>query len=173
MKRFLPKALLTLRMLQDRLYQVVVLTLVLLTTLMVASLCAQVFWRYFLNDSLIWPEEVSRYAFIWVSCLGMCAGVRRGDLIAIDVLWVDRSKRVRLFVSLTARMLIIPLLIVFIWEGSALIDVVAGQHTAGTNIPVGWVYLALPLSSVLALLFVFETLARDICELSITEDHSE
>ena len=149
------------------------LALVLLTTLMVASLCAQVFWRYFLNDSLIWPEEVSRYAFIWVSCLGMCAGVRRGDLIAIDVLWVDRPKRVRLFVSLTARMLIIPLLIVFIWEGSALIDVVAGQHTAGTNIPVGWVYLALPLSSVLALLFVFETLARDICELSIPEDHSE
>ena len=173
MKQFLRKSLLILRMLQDRLYQVVVLTLVLLTTLMVASLCAQVFWRYFLNDSLIWPEEVSRYAFIWVSCLGMCAGVRRGDLIAIDVLWVDRPKRVRLFVSLTARMLIIPLLIVFIWEGSALIDVVAGQHTAGTNIPVGWVYLALPLSSVFALLFVFETLARDICELSIPEDHSE
>src|SRR5215475_14593101 len=108
MKQFLCKSLLTLRILQDRLYQVVVLTLVLLTTLMVASLCAQVFWRYALNDSLIWPEEVARYAFIWVSCLGMSVGVRRGDLITVDVLWADRPRRVRLFISVIARLLAIP-----------------------------------------------------------------
>jgi TRAP-type C4-dicarboxylate transport system permease small subunit len=173
MNQFLRKLLLMLAILHDRLYQVVMLVIILLIVVIVASLCAQVFWRYVLNDSLIWPEEVSRYAFIWVSCLGMCAGVRRGDLIAIDVLWVDTPKRVRLLVSIGAHLLIIPLLIVFVWEGWVLIDVVAGQRTAGTNVPVGWVYLALPLSSVFALLFVFETLVREIYDLSAFEDHPE
>ena len=159
--------LLTLTSLHDALCRVVMLVIIVLTSLMVASLCAQVFWRYVLNDSLIWPEEVARYAFIWVSCLGMSVGVRRRDLIAIDVLWVDRPKRVRLFVSIATSLLIIPLLVVFVWQGSVLIDVAAGQQTAATNLPIGWVYLALPLSSGLALLFVAETLLRDFCDLSL------
>jgi TRAP-type C4-dicarboxylate transport system permease small subunit len=141
-----------------------------LVAVMVASMCAQVFWRYVLNDSLIWPEEVSRHAFIWASCLGMSVGVRRGDLIAIDVLWAERPKRVRVFVSIIARLLSIPLLAVFAWEGWVLIGVVAGQRAAATNLPVAWVYLALPISSVLALLFMFEALARDIRELSLFTD---
>ena len=149
------------------------LVIIILMAVMVASMCAQVFWRYVLNDSLIWPEEVSRYAFIWVSCLGMSVGVRRGDLIAIDVLWAGRPKRARLFISIVARVLTIPLLIVFAWEGWVLIDVVAGQRAAATNVPVWWVYLALPISSVFAALFILETLARDIRELSLLEAGAE
>ncbi len=162
-----------LKALQDGLCRTVTLVIIALTAVMVASMCAQVFWRYVLNDSLIWPEEVSRYAFIWVSCLGMSVGVRRGDLIAIDVLWAGRPKRVRLLISIVARMLSVPLLIVFVWQGWVLIDVVAGQRTAATNVPIWWVYLALPVSSMLALLFVSETLARDIRELPHSEGARE
>ena len=162
-----------LKALQDGLCRVVMLVIIVLTAVMVASMCAQVFWRYVLNDSLIWPEEVSRYAFIWVSCLGMSVGVRRGDLIAIDVLWAGRPKRVRLFISIVARVLTIPLLIVFAWEGWVLINVVAGQRAAATNVPVWWVYLALPISSVFALSFMLETLARDVRALSHLEDAAE
>ena len=162
-----------LKALQDGLCRVVMLVIIVLTAVMVASMCAQVFWRYVLNDSLIWPEEVSRYAFIWVSCLGMSVGARRGDLIAIDVLWAGRPKRVRLFISIVARVLTIPLLIVFAWEGCVLINVVAGQRAAATNVPVWWIYLALPVSSVLALSFMLETIARDVRALSLLEDAGE
>jgi TRAP-type C4-dicarboxylate transport system permease small subunit len=173
MSHFLRKLLAILRTLQDGLCRAVMLVIIILTAVMVASMFAQVFWRYVLNDSLIWPEEVSRYAFIWVSCLGMSVGARRGDLIAIDVLWAGRPKRVRLFISIVARVLSVPLLIVFAWEGWVLIDVVVGQRAAATNVPVWWVYLALPISSVFALLFVLETLAGDIRELSLLEDAAE
>jgi TRAP-type C4-dicarboxylate transport system permease small subunit len=173
MNHFLRKLLAILKTLQDGLCRAVMLVIIILTAVMVASMCAQVFWRYVLNDSLIWPEEVSRYAFIWASCLGMSVGARRGDLIAIDVLWAGKPKRVRLFISIVARVLSVPLLIVFAWEGWVLIDVVVGQHAAATNVPVWSVYLALPISSVFALLFVLETLARDIRELSLLEDTAE
>jgi TRAP-type C4-dicarboxylate transport system permease small subunit len=170
MNAFARKSLMTLTSVNHGLCKVVMLVIIGLTSVMVASLCAQVFWRYVLNDSLVWPEEVARYAFIWVSCLGMSVGVRRRDLIAIDVLWVGRPKRVRLFVSIATGLLIVPLLVVFVWQGAVLMDVVAGQEAAATNVPVGWIYLALPLSSVLALLFVAETLIRDVCDLSLREE---
>ena len=173
MSHALRKLLTILKTLQDGLCLVVMLVIIILTAVMVASMCAQVFWRYVLNDSLIWPEEVSRYAFIWVSCLGMSVGARRGDLIAIDVLWAGRPKRVRLFISIVARVLTIPLLIVFAWEAWVLINVVAGQRAAATNVPVWWVYLALPISSVFALSFMLETLARDVRALSHLEDAAE
>ena len=173
MNHFLAKSVAMLEIAQEGLCRIVMLVVMTLMAVIVASMCAQVFWRYVLNDSLIWPEEVSRYAFIWVSCLGMSVGARRGDLIAIDVLWAGRPKRVRLFISIVARVLTIPLLIVFAWEGWVLINVVAGQRAAATNVPVWWVYLALPISSVFALSFMLETLARDVRALSHLEDAAE
>jgi TRAP-type C4-dicarboxylate transport system permease small subunit len=133
-----------------------------LMAVIVVSIAAQVFWRYVLNNALVWPEEVSRYCFMWACCLGMSVGVRRGDLIAIDVLWEGKPRRLRLTVSILARILTIPLLVVFVWQGWNLVGVVAGQLTASTQIPVGWVYLALPVSSGLALLFLVEMLSADI-----------
>jgi TRAP-type C4-dicarboxylate transport system permease small subunit len=154
----------------DGLCRLVTLIIMALMAVIVVSITAQVFWRYVLNAALVWPEEVSRYAFIWSCLLGMSVGVRRGDLIAIDVLWVDRPRRIRLFVAVIARLLHIPLLLVLIWQGRALMDVVAGQLTASTEVPVSWVYLALPVSCVLALIFVFEALAANIRDLvSATE----
>jgi TRAP-type transport system small permease protein len=154
-----------LKSLLDWLCRVVMLVIMLSMAAIVGSISAQVFWRYVLNDSLVWPEEVSRYVFIWACCLGMSVGVRRGDLIAIDVLWVGRPKRVRLIVAIVARLLAVPLLVVFIWQGWVLMEVVVGQLTASTRVPVGWVYLALPVSCILALLFLLEVLASDIGEL--------
>jgi TRAP-type C4-dicarboxylate transport system permease small subunit len=145
----------------DGLCRVVMFVIMTLTGVMVASMCAQVFWRYVLNDSLIWPEELSRYAFLWVSCLGMSVGIRRGDLIAIDVLWASKPRGVRLFISLVAHLLTLPLLIAFVWEGWALVDIVTGQRAAAMNVPVWWIYLALPVSAVLGFLFTVEAIAGD------------
>jgi TRAP-type transport system small permease protein len=170
MNHFLAKSVAMLEIAQEGLCRIVMLVVMTLMAVIVASMCAQVFWRYVLNDSLIWPEEVSRYAFIWASCLGMSVGVRRGDLIAIDVLWARRPNRVRRLVSIVARLLMIPLLVVFIWEGEVLMEAVAGQRTAATQVPVALVYLALPISSTFALLFLLETLVRDFRELWLLGD---
>jgi TRAP-type C4-dicarboxylate transport system permease small subunit len=92
----------------------------------------------------------------------MSIGVRKGDLISIDVLWVGRSTLTQLIVKVLARLLQIPVLLVLIWQGRALMDVVAGQLTASTEVPVSWVYLALPISCSLALIFLIEGLITDI-----------
>jgi TRAP-type C4-dicarboxylate transport system permease small subunit len=40
-----------------------------LLALMVVMILAQVFFRYVLNDSLAWTEELSKYAMVWIACL--------------------------------------------------------------------------------------------------------
>ena len=58
--------------------------LLILTTVVVTL--TQVFFRYVLNASLSWPEELARWAFVWMVFLGMALGVHRNSHIAIDVL---------------------------------------------------------------------------------------
>lgn len=41
----------------------------LLLAFMVIMILAQVFFRYVLNDSLTWTEELSKFAMVWIACL--------------------------------------------------------------------------------------------------------
>jgi C4-dicarboxylate transporter DctM subunit len=46
----------------------------------------QVFFRYILNNSLSWPEEMARFAFVWFVFMGAAMVTRRSRHIVIDVL---------------------------------------------------------------------------------------
>lgn len=40
-----------------------------LLSAMLLMILAQVFYRYVLNDSLAWTEELAKYLMVWVACL--------------------------------------------------------------------------------------------------------
>jgi TRAP-type C4-dicarboxylate transport system permease small subunit len=40
-----------------------------LLAIMLGMILAQVFFRYVLNDSLAWTEELAKFAMVWVACL--------------------------------------------------------------------------------------------------------
>jgi tripartite ATP-independent transporter DctM subunit len=57
----------------------------------IAVTLTQVFFRYALNASLSWPEEMARWAFVWLVFIGMALGVHRDSHISLDLL----SRKVR------------------------------------------------------------------------------
>jgi tripartite ATP-independent transporter DctM subunit len=59
----------------------------LLSTVIIALI--QVFCRYVLNNSLSWPEEMAKFAFVWFVFLGAAMVTRRSRHIVIDL--VPRS----------------------------------------------------------------------------------
>src|SRR5262249_62088971 len=66
------------------------------STLLVATIVlalVQVFFRYVLNDSLSWPDELARVAVTWMVFLGTAMGTRRSRQISIDLLTRPRSAR--------------------------------------------------------------------------------
>jgi TRAP-type C4-dicarboxylate transport system permease small subunit len=51
---------------------------------MVVVVSCQVLFRYFLNLSLDWADEVGRLTFIWAAFLGVPHGVKAGAHVGID-----------------------------------------------------------------------------------------
>lgn len=63
----------------------VLLALLLAVTTMVGVVSAQVAFRYGLNKSFDWADELSRLAFVWSIFLAIPLGVRQGAHIGIDI----------------------------------------------------------------------------------------
>ncbi|CAG0949733.1 Sialic acid TRAP transporter permease protein SiaT [Burkholderiales bacterium] len=51
---------------------------------MFACVVAQVVFRYFLGDPLVWSDELARYLFVWASFLGWIVAARRRSHLRID-----------------------------------------------------------------------------------------
>jgi TRAP-type C4-dicarboxylate transport system permease small subunit len=110
-----------------------------------------VFSRYFLNTTLGWYEEVSRFLLIWIVFLGAVVAMIRNDHLGIDLLPLVFSPRVcRAMVVLTDLLVLAALAIMFQGAWDMAIDSLAsGWVAASVPIPYGWVYMIGPVSAVL------------------------
>ena len=126
----------------------------LLIALLLAMACivfANVLLRYTTGDSIVWAEEVARHMMIWVTFLGAGLVLRFGGHVAIDNLHRAVSGR-------TARILraIVVLTIAGFCVFMAYFSVLYAwatrfQTTAATDIPISYIYLAMPVGFVLML----------------------
>lgn len=111
-----------------------------------------VFFRYVLNDSLTWTEEVSRYGLVYITYLGCAVGIRRRTHIRIDV--IERILPARL--GPAVRVLVDLVTAVFLaWMAVLsyeIIGVLWASRSAAVQIPMRYVYLALLLGFALSLL---------------------
>ncbi|CAN0590275.1 unnamed protein product, partial [Ectocarpus sp. 12 AP-2014] len=65
--------------------------------IMTALIAAQVFWRYVLNDSIIWTEPASVMIMGWFIFLGAAVGIREGYHLSFDVLLYFLPTRAKLW----------------------------------------------------------------------------
>ena len=125
--------------------------LILLLLAMAIIIFANVVLRYTTGDSIVWAEEVARHMMIWVAFLGAGLALRFGGHVAIDNLH-------RAVGTTTARALrsivVIGLSLFFIFMTVASSDYVwrtRFQSTAATDIPISFIYAAMPVGFVLML----------------------
>ena len=71
---------------------------------LIAACVSQVFFRFVLNHSLSWTEELARYAFIWMHLLGtslLIAGSGHATVtVILDAMSGGLKKAFRLFIEL-------------------------------------------------------------------------
>lgn len=107
--------------------------------------------RYFLDASLAWYEEVSRFLLIWIVFLGAVIAYIKGDHLGIDVLLLVLSPRARRMVVILADVLVLVALAIMFkgaWE-MAIDSLKSGWVASSVPIPYGWVYMVGPASAVL------------------------
>ena len=105
---------------------------------------ANVALRFLTDRSILWAEEVSRYAMIWLTFLGAGLVLRHGGHIGIDALQTRFPRR-----AAAIRAVVFVLLLGFFafmaWIGARYALLAWDQTTPVLQIPVGFIYLALPI----------------------------
>lgn len=127
---------------------------------LVIVLAWQVLSRYAMNAPSSSTEEILRYGVIWMSMLGAAYASGRGTHMSVDLLRdrLSRGGKLRLD-ALIAVGFILFAGIVLIWGGSRGVAIAARQTSAVMQIPMSWVYLSLPVSGGLMILYSLLNLA--------------
>lgn len=114
--------------------------LILLTIALFGIVGSSVFTRYFLNYSIPWADELSRFVFIWVSFLGAAFAYATNDHIGLDFV-VERikNKRAKVAVFLFGDVCVLAVLVVLTYYGYA-VSMSATNLSPALYIPMTYVY---------------------------------
>lgn len=133
--------------------------LVLLFFTLFACVIIQVFTRYVLNDPAIFTEEASRFAIIWLSLLGTAYACGRLEHMAYTM-FPDKLKGAKVLSHMrsVAVMVLLFGLTVMLYGGGLLVLRAFDfeQLSATLALPMGYVYLCIPISGLL--IVYYETL---------------
>ena len=127
---------------------------------MVIVILLQVTFRYALNLSLAWTEEVGRYLFVWICLFGASLAYRYGQHSGYETVVAAMPAGVGRWVMRGVDVLVAVFSVVLILSSRELIEAGMGQLTPATQFRIAYIYLAFPLSAVTMLIFVADALRR-------------
>jgi TRAP-type C4-dicarboxylate transport system permease small subunit len=126
-------------------------TLIVMMAALAVMVFANVALRFTTDQSLLWVEELSRYLMIWLTFLGSGLVLRYGGHIGIDTLQDSLPPRH----AAAIRGVIFALCLVFfcfmVWLGFSYALFAWNQTTPIMQIPMGAVYLAMPVGFLLSI----------------------
>jgi len=134
---------------------------------MTVAIFLQVIFRYVLDDSLSSSEELARFMFIWSVAMGSAVALKGRAHIGVELL-VERlppglAKPAKLLGSLVS----LVFFAVLIWYGFDMTMETMDQESAALSLPMGYVYLSMPLSGIVMFLCEINNSIEDYCSADI------
>lgn len=111
---------------------------------MVIVVAMQIFARYVLGDSLSWTDEMARFLMVWITFLFAGISFRRGEMIAVEILSQKLPKLARLFLMIAGALASILLFGLLAWFGYSYAEWNMIQVSSALQLPLYYVYLAVP-----------------------------
>lgn len=129
---------------------------------MVFIMGLQVFMRYVVNNSLAWPEELTRYIFIWFAFVGVSYAVRKNAHLRIDILFNYIPDKIRKLFETISDIIFIGFSLIILVGGisvfNSLLDTM--QTSPGLNLPMAFVYLSLPVGFGLTIIRLIQSIVN-------------
>lgn len=125
-------------------------------SLMVINVLWQVATRFVFGNPSSFTEEIARYLLVWVGVLGGAYAVGKRIHLAIDLLPSTLEGRRKAILELFIEACIFAfaaLVLVFGGSGLVWLTLDLGQTSAALQVPLGFVYLVLPLSGILMMFY--------------------
>ena len=142
-------------------FEIAVVTGLLGTMIVVVFL--QVFFRFVIQGSLPWSEELARYLMVWTVFIGASIWAKEGSHIGVEALvsaFPPRLKRFSIVLAGVVNVIFCIIIAVISFEVVTFIHG-SGQLSPAMRIPMYWAYLAIPVGIVLmGLRFIQATLNK-------------
>ncbi len=119
---------------------------------MAIIVAVQVFFRYVLNQSLFWSEELARFLLVWLTFFGASVAYYRKANPGIDILYSRMSSSIRKTSAVLVHLASIMLFCVMIFYGCQFAYFIRLQITPALQLP-KWIILSIIPISGLILLF--------------------
>nr|WP_321457318.1 TRAP transporter small permease [uncultured Cohaesibacter sp.] len=121
-----------------------------------------VFMRYWMEDPILWMEETSGLAMIWVVMIGAMCAERDNENLSIAFVCDLMSEKIRFCTSIVTSLISIGLLLYIAYLGLNLADRVAFKLTSVLKLSWYWIDIAVPLGMVGTALFVAVNMIKTI-----------
>jgi TRAP-type C4-dicarboxylate transport system permease small subunit len=131
-----------------------------LTTAIFLVICFAVFSRYILNYVPSWSEEVPRYLLVWITYLGAALAVNYQEHISLDVFFNLMPARARLPARLLLNLLVGLVGLIMLVFGVGLVRSFGDDLMESIPVPNVLLYLAMPVSGSMIVLYVVRQEAR-------------
>lgn len=124
---------------------------------------SQVLIRYFGEQPLNWSEELIRYLFVWAGFLGAALAQRFQAHVVLDLISASRANWA-LALRRTASVLFAVFLLFVLVSGVKFAQSGFGVRSVSLDLPMGYVYIVVPVSAVIMLMFLIEQWSTQIRE---------
>ena len=137
-----------------KLCKIAVISCVLSIALIVS---ASIFFRYVLNDSITWSEEIAKYLMVWMVFVGAPVAMVQSRHIAIEMFPNLFRPRIRALIFLIVNLLIV--LTMAFWTYRGFTYTVGGMSQVMSSfdkIPLGVVFASIPFGSCIMMIISFQ-----------------
>jgi TRAP-type C4-dicarboxylate transport system permease small subunit len=143
-----------------------------LATMIFVIICLAVFTRYILNFVPSWSEEVPRYLLVWITYLGAGLAVQYKEHISLDYFFNLMPIRARQAGHLILNVLIATVGVIMLVFGVGLVSQFGDDLMESIAVKNFWLYLAMPVSGTLMVLYIIQDTWRAILGLGEEKDPS-
>lgn len=129
--------------------------------LLVILVSMQVFIRFFTKSSLTWSEELSTFIMVWMVLFASVLVTRNHGHIWVENFMEKITGSTRYLFLGIGNVLVAVFLLIIIWGSFILLPTVHSQIAPATKICMSYIYLAVPLSMGLSLIYVIADIIRE------------
>jgi TRAP-type C4-dicarboxylate transport system permease small subunit len=116
-------------------------------TAMFACVLAQVVFRYFFGDPLVWSDELARYLFIWCSFLGWVIAARKRSHLSVSIMADRLASSGRALATLLGAVAAIAFAALLVYYGVRITARNWDVETTSLAMPMGVVYAIVPVAA--------------------------
>lgn len=133
----------------------------------------QIVIRSATSKSLLWVVDFSQLLLVWIVFLGATVALYRKEHLLIDYLKEKVSKKVSAYIDIITRILFLIFIIVISYNGIKVVEIRMSIDYVILGWPTGLAYLAIPVTGVIMILYLFHALYESIQILRYKKDSSQ